>query len=311
MLDDLVRHQSGVATRRQLLECGLTEEQIRANIAARRWTKLLPGVYATFSGPPSRAAQIWAAVLRAGSGAVASHQTAAELIGLVDQPGTPIHVTVPHSRTPNRIRGVRLHRSTRVNAARHPTRTPPQTRVEETVVDLTQSARCLDDAIGWLARAVGSRLTTPARLDVALRDRPRLRWRAALTEAVADVAAGCHSHLELAYLRNVERAHGLPVGERQARRPRVGGHTYDDVLYRAYQKRVEIDGTQAHPVHERGRDRRADNRAVRAGDHPMRYGPGDVYDTPCAVAAEVAAVLQAAGWDGRPRRCRRTDCHVP
>ena len=212
MLDDLVRLQSGVVTRRQLLGWGVTEDQIRANIAARRWTRLFPGVYATFSGPPSRPAQIWATLLRAGPGAVASHQTAAELVGLLDQPATPIHVTVPHVRTPNRIPGVRLHRSTRVNAARHPTRTPPQTRVEETVVDLTQSARCLDEAIGWLARAVGSRMTTPARLGAALSDRRRLRWRTALSEAVTDVADGCHSHLELAYLRNVERAHGLPVG---------------------------------------------------------------------------------------------------
>ena len=42
-----------------------------------RWQRLQRGVYATFSGEPTRQTALWAALLRAGPGAVLSHQTAA------------------------------------------------------------------------------------------------------------------------------------------------------------------------------------------------------------------------------------------
>src|SRR6201999_2129064 len=53
------------------------------------WTRLDRGIYATGSGPPSRKALLWAALLWAGSGAVLSHETAAELWGLIRPPGHP------------------------------------------------------------------------------------------------------------------------------------------------------------------------------------------------------------------------------
>jgi hypothetical protein len=310
VLDDQRKSQCGVVTRLQALAAGLTDEAIEANLVAGRWRRLHRGVYATFSGPPPRRAQLWAAVLCAGRDALLSHESAAELMGLLDRPSTLIHVTVPHSRTVHRIPGVVIHRSRRAHLVRHPTRAPPQSRVEETVLDLAQTAASLDDAVAWLAKAVGARQTTPARLAICLRGRPRLRWRAALSAALADVATGCHSPLELAYLREVERAHGLPRADRQAMRARRGGRRYDDVLYRAYRTRVELDGRAAHPEPARRRDRRADNDAVLSGDRPLRYGYGDVHEEPCQVAVQVVVVLRAGGWTGRPRRCRRPGCVI-
>ena len=51
------------------------------------------GVYADFTGAPTREAQLWAALLRAGPGAVLSHWTAAERHGLAGQAqcGGPPH----------------------------------------------------------------------------------------------------------------------------------------------------------------------------------------------------------------------------
>ena len=59
----------------------------------------------------------------------------------------------------------------------------------------------VDRAIAWLARAVGARLTTPARLRAAVEDRYRLRWYRHVLAALDDAAAGCHSVLEMRYLR--------------------------------------------------------------------------------------------------------------
>jgi hypothetical protein len=176
------------------------------------------------------------------------------------------------------------------------------------VFDLTQSARHLNDALGWLARAVGARVTTADRLLASMRTRRRLRWRRLLHAALVDVGDGCHSILELLYLRKVERAHGLPRGERQVRRDE--SRHYDDVRYRAYRTRIELDGKAAHPDHERWRDRRRDNAATRAGDCNLRYGLGDVDEYPCSVAAEVAEVLHHEGWTGQPHPCGRPDCDL-
>jgi len=182
-----------------------------------RWQRLQTGVYATFTGVPSRDAQLWAVVLRAGMGAALSHQTAAQLHGIADCHDEPIHVMVPVTRHPLPIRGAIVHRSRRLDEARHPVLLPSRTRVEETVIDLTQAAASFDDAFGWLCRGVGGRLTTAGRLQAALDARPKIRWRAGLSAALGDVGSGVMSGLEHRYVTAVERPHGLPAARRQAK----------------------------------------------------------------------------------------------
>jgi hypothetical protein len=308
VLDDLIRCQHGVVTRVQAIAGGLTGSQIEVRLSTGRWRRIFTGVYLTFNGPVPRRSLLWAVVLRAGSDAVLSHETAAELAGL-GEPTPVIHVTVPSHRTPGRIAGVVIHRSVHLTQCRHPTRLPPQTRVEDTVVDLTQSCRRLDDAMAWLARAVGSRTTTPERLAARFQARPKLRDRQSLLSALSDVASGCHSLVELRYLRDVERAHGLPPSQRQVRREKES--RYDDVRYREFRTRVELDGRAAHPEHERWRDMRRDNAAVVEGDQVLRYGSGDVEGSPCELARQVAAVLTPAGWPGQLHPCSRPGCVIP
>jgi hypothetical protein len=62
--------QAGVISRQQLLAAGLTSQMIATRLERGRWQQLHWGVYAVFTGPPPRAAWLWAAVLRAGPGAV-------------------------------------------------------------------------------------------------------------------------------------------------------------------------------------------------------------------------------------------------
>jgi hypothetical protein len=115
--------QARVASRQQALHTGLTTEMVRRRLALGRWRRLQRGAYATFSGPAPRQAELWAALLRAGPGATLSHQTAAELHGLTDQRSEQVHITVPTARNPARygkIPGVVVHRSGRIEVARHP-----------------------------------------------------------------------------------------------------------------------------------------------------------------------------------------------
>jgi very-short-patch-repair endonuclease len=297
--------QSGVVTRAQALASGLTIEAIRAHVRAGRWQPLFRSTYATFSGPVPRECVLWSAVLCAGAGAALSHQSAAEVSGLVDIPHTPIHVVVPSERRVSPVPGVVVHRSCRVGRARHPSRMPPRTRIEETVVDLVDTSACLEQALGWIARACSRRLTRPERIAETVATRTRVRWRGELLAALSDVANGAHSSLELRYLRDVERVHRLPTGSRQYTVVRSGGRFYDDVRYPDFGVTVELDGRAAHADEVRWRDMRRDNASVVAGRRVLRYGWADVAGRPCEVAAQVAAVLGAAGWRGAPRPCRR------
>ncbi|HXW43317.1 MAG TPA: type IV toxin-antitoxin system AbiEi family antitoxin domain-containing protein [Streptosporangiaceae bacterium] len=297
-LRDLAARQCGILTATQLVEAGVRKDVPAYRVAQGRWQRPFRGVCATFSGELDREALLWAAVLRAGPGAMLSHQSAAELARLTDEPSTQIHVTIPVQRRIAPIRGVVLHRRADADQARHPVLLPPQTRVEETVLDLAGAARTLDGAVGWVTRGLGRRLTTAGKLRDALGSRARMRWRAELTELLSPEFAGVLSPLEYRYHRDVERPHGLPAGTRQARFLAGSRTGYRDRSYDAYLTVVELDGNLAHTADERWRDIRRDNAAAAGGLITLRYGWLDVTKHPCQVAAEVAAALAARGFAG-------------
>ena len=300
----LAQRQRGVVSRSQAIRAGLSPDMIKFRIRSDRWQTLHPGVYATFSGIPGRGAWLWAALLAAGPGAVLSHQTAAELLGLSDKPTSPIHVTVPAQRHLVAVSGVCLHRSARAAEAVLGGSRPPRTRVEETVLDLTQSAKTFDDVCGWVTRAIARELTDEARLNAAMSARLRLRWRADLRELIVAAAGGDHSVLEFRYHRDVERAHGLPDSARQvAFTTRNGRRGRRDRVYEPYGLVIEVDGRLAHPAENQWQDQTRDNAAAADGKQSLRYGWSQVKWQPCETAAEVARVLRRRGWGGRPRPC--------
>jgi hypothetical protein len=309
---DTVGFQVGVTGRKQALGTGMSRNVVRRRVASGKWRRLHRGVYATFTGSPPRQAELWAAVLRAGTGATLSHQTAAELHGLTDKPSEQIHVTVPATRNPARRRkvsGVVIHRSGRIDTARHPVLSPPRTRVEDTVLDLVEMARDFDEAFAWICRAVGRRRTTVPLLAAAVAARAKIRWRSELMAALTDVAGGVHSPLERRYVIGVERAHGLPPATRQVRR-KHGVHgtrtTYMDNLYEEYQVCVEVDGSTAHPADERWNDIRRDNANTVLGTATLRFGWPDTTQNRCQSAVLVGAALRRRGWPGTLSPCSPT-----
>ncbi len=304
-LGELLAVQAGVVARRQALAAGLSQEAIRHRLHRGRWQPIYPGVYAAFTGAAGRPSVLWAAVLRAGPGAVLSHQTAAELDGIhSSRDQGRIHVTVPTARHIEPGHDLAVHRSGRIAAARHPARQPPRTRIEETLIDLTQTVPTFDQAFEWLCRGCGGRLTTPAHVLAAMSLRPQLRWRADLAAALGEVKLGVQSNLELRYVRGVERAHCLPRATRQVKASSNGRLIYRDILYKDYGVAVETDGEASHPEAARWRDIGRDNAAAASGLVTLRYSWADITSHPCMVAAEVAAVLAAHSWRGSARPCK-------
>jgi very-short-patch-repair endonuclease len=299
----LIDLQRGVLARWQAPAAELKPTTINSLLRSGRWQPLQRGVYATFSGMPSRDAELWAAVLRVGPQAILSHQSAAELDGLTSTRSEVIHVTVPDGKHIERIPGIRLHRSERLAEARHPSRTPPRTRIEETVLDLTQTAKNIDAAFGWLCQGCGSRLTTSDLLLTALHQRRKVRWRPIMASALQDIGDGAQSVLEVRYVRDVERPHGLPRARRQAKVTTSSGRIYLDNLVDRYRTCIELDGKAAHPVAGRWRDIARDNASAADGITTLRYGWPDVTQHSCQTAAQIAEVLRSRGWTGQPTPC--------
>jgi len=304
----LAELQSGVISRGQLMDLGLSAAEAKADVNTGRWQRIFPGVYATFTGPMNSLGQVWAAVLYAGNGAAASHTTTLWLSKLVDEPPNIIDVVIPESRKVLPQMGIRVRRRRGLDSPDrrvivHPAARPPRLRVEEAVLEMC-GAGTATAAIDLILRSTQRRTTTAERLRRRMAQRPRQPWRALLGEVLADIDDGVASPLEQRYRRDVERRHHLPQGAcNEVEVQRLGGRWYRDVRYRAWDVVVELDGREAHPAQGLFRDMRRDNVAVVAGEAVLRYGWRDIVGDPCGVAAQVCVVLALHGWPGRPVLC--------
>jgi len=155
-LCETAQRQAGIVSRQQAITAKMSPRAIEWKVRAGEWRQVYWGVYVTFTGPLSRPAQLWAAVLYAGEGAVLSHASAAELQGLVDQPADVIHVTVPAHRRVTPVTGLVIHRSDLPERlSEYPVGEVPMTLVADTVIDLAEACASVDDVYGWVGRAFG------------------------------------------------------------------------------------------------------------------------------------------------------------
>ncbi|MGW7679329.1 hypothetical protein ACWGID_01225 [Kribbella sp. NPDC054772] len=287
-LEVLIHEQRRVVSRVQLLAAGRSVDDLRRKLRNRRWQTVHPGVYVTHTGPIGYDEHLVAALLYAGPQAAWSHYTAAEQTGLIKPDRQRrVYVSIPWSRRvrarPNLVITRDSHWEDRLATV-----IPPRSRPAEAVLEIVGISESLDAAAAVVAEACQSGRVTPAEILTALATRPQLRHRAALRPILADVAQGTHSLLELRYLRQVERAHGLPRGQRQ----RAVDGEYTDVAYPPYGLVVELDGRLHFAPRQRWRDLDRDNRAVLRSEATLRYGWLDVTGRPCAAAVQVLRVMR-------------------
>jgi hypothetical protein len=279
---------------------------IRWVVRGGTWQQVHPGVYATFTGEVGRGARLWAALLHAGEGAVLSHETAAELIGLADRHSPLIHVTIPCTRRVVPPQGVSIHVSRRdIPKWRFARGIPPHTMTEDTLIDLLNAVKTLDDAAGWITTAFARHLTSEWPFRQAIAARSRVRWRSQVDEIITLAAGGTHSVLEFRYDRDVERAHGLPRAARQVPfTKRDGSRGFRDRYYEQYGRLViELDGKRYHPDEHRYLDQARDNQAAAVGGSTLRYGWNDVTREACVTAAQVHGALRERGYPGALTEC--------
>ena len=244
----LARRQHGLATRRQVLAAGLTDDQIDLRVRRGRWERLRRGVYVIGAAERTWEQRVMAACLAGGAGVVASHRTAARLWGLVERSGK---VEVLAGQRQVRLDGVVGHRSLLLPAVDITMRDDiPVTSVARTIADISvghseqtvgtwvdESLRARHLQLLELSSCV-ARLAGPGRADMAtLRD--------VLDRRLPGYDPG-DSELESRALLALADA-GLPAPVQQHRvRLQDGRRVRIDLAYPELRLAIELDGWEHH-----------------------------------------------------------------
>lgn len=298
---EVAGRQHGIVSVRQLRGAGVPRHVVRRRIARGDFERVYRGVYAM--GPVrGRRWREWAALLVAGETAVLSHDTAAELHGMIRSPRTdrPVHVTVRRGHPETRA-GVCVHRTGSLHVDELSTvEGLPTTTPIRTLVDLAGQLAAVE-LERLVARADRAGLLDGADVDQALRRHAGRAGIGALRRLLAPgvAAAFTRSELEdrfLALLRTAE----LPEPTTNVR---VAGLEVD-ALWREEGLIAEVDGFGVH----RGRaaferDRRRDAVLVAAGYRVARFTWTEVTASPFVVVARLG---QALGWAERAARQSRS-----
>jgi hypothetical protein len=265
-----------VATSADLRAVGVTRSALVANLSARRWQRRGRAIV-LHTGPLSRLEWSQVALLNCGPRSVLTAFTAAEFAGLKNWKRDAIHILCPGGVAQPAVPGliVRLHRTATWPVEREPIkrvpveRWPEQESVEPwaergsvkrwpdrgvgghiqklgpALIVAAGSFESPRPACGILAAAVQQQLMSAAELTKALDAAPRVRHRAALVTAVADIAGGSQALSEIDFVRLCRR-NGLPEPIRQqVRRDSSGRRRYLDASWRRSDGRLvvaEVDG---------------------------------------------------------------------
>jgi very-short-patch-repair endonuclease len=280
------RRQDNVVTLAQLLEAGLGQRGVSHRVRAGTMQRLHRGVFLLGAAPPTPMARARAAVFACGDGAVVSHRSAAEILGLLPESATAVDVTVV-GRNPGRHDGIRLHRP-RALARDEVTsvRGVPVTSVARTICDLaaTDSLREVEQAF---QEALFRRAVSPAALAEILEREPRRRGAPVIRALINDPRM-TRSERERLLLRLIDQAQ-LP---RPVTNVRVHGYLVD--AYWPEQGLVlEFDGWQAHG-HRRAfdGDRKRDQVMLANALRPMRATDRHLQHEPVALAVRIGQALR-------------------
>lgn len=230
-LAELSRLRSGVASAKELASRGMSPSAIRANLDARRWQRMHPGVYLLHTGTPSWPGRAWAALVYAGwPTAILSHASAAFARGWDLLPPETIDVTVPYTRRTAPQPGLRTHRSRAFLHIVDSGYEPPRTTAARTVADLLRSCPDATAATTMVLESMRRRRISVASLWAELQGDRGHPFRKVVLEALDHAGRGLQSILEVVWAE-LEVAHGLPIGRRQVKVMVGGSAQFQDVGY--------------------------------------------------------------------------------
>jgi hypothetical protein len=282
-LQSLADRQAGRVSTAQFAAVGVDRTVVKRWTASGYLHVVHPRVYAVGHRAPSVEADLIAAVLYAGPGAMLSHATALWWLGLIDrQPGT-IDVSTP--RRCQSLRGVRVYGRRPCERAWH--KRLPTTSVEQALLDYAavvpfeRLRHALANAdyqhvldITALQVIAGNGRVGSAKLGKALeRHEPKL--------------AHTRSPLERLFLPLCERA-GIPLPEVNVWIEGV----LVDAVWREEKLVVELDGRNNHSSWAQIQNDRSKELILRAaGFTVVRYGTRQIEEQPEPVEADLRRAL--------------------
>jgi hypothetical protein len=281
-LAEIAATQHGVVTRRQLLEVGITRDEILVRLRKGALRRDHRGVYRVGHRAPSTEATYLAAVFAAGESAVLGGLAAAHLLRLVNGGPPPPEVI---ARTERRIEGVRTRRSRDLDQRDVAVfNAIPVTTVARTLVDL--AGELPEHVLARACHEAGVRYqTTPGDVNRVLERRPNAPGAGKLRRVIAGDVPVTLSKLEARFLKLLRDARlPLPVMNRPAGGRRV------DCRWPEHGLTVELDSYRFHNSRQAWeRDRRREREARARGDDFRRYTFGDVDEEPGPMLDELTA----------------------
>jgi hypothetical protein len=291
-LRQLVKRQNQLFTRRQALAAG-----VHPNVLHRRvrpggpWQEILPGVYLTVTGTPTRDQRDIAAVLYAGPGGTLTGSAALVRHGMRVSSRT-IDVLIPANRRRQSAGFAVLHRTTRL---------PPNVCYSGPV-QFALPARAVGDAVrtmrdlagvrALVAGAVQSRRCSVEQLQAELKDGP-VHGSALLRAALAEVAQGTRSGPEGELLALIRRGK-LPM-------PLLNARLYlgedliaqPDAWWPDFGVVCEVDSREWHLAPDSWEQTmRRHARLTALGLHVLHFSPRQIREEPDYVLATIGAALR-------------------
>jgi very-short-patch-repair endonuclease len=284
---DLAKRQYRVVAHRQLIAMGFGRSGIQHQIRSGALYPLFRGVYAVGCASVSWHGRVMAAVLTCGTEAVASHQTAAALLGIRPSSRALIDVTTPRSR--HGQSGIKVHRVRSLD---------PEDRAVVGGIPITSLARILLDTaevmpLRQLKRtfeeAEKRRLLDLDAVQRMLERSPGRRGAKPLRQVIAEYVEPpiTQAELERLFIELCD-LFGIP---RPQTNVIVAGRVVDGVWHK---KRlvIELDSRTHHLTTAAfEEDRRRDADLMLAGYRVLRITWRRLVDEPAAVAEIVRALL--------------------
>jgi hypothetical protein len=264
------------------------------SVVIARWvddgylSPVLPRVYAVGHRATSVEADLWAAVLYAGPGAMLSHATALWWHGLLDHEPYPLQVTTP--RRCRSLNGIRVYG--RRACDRIPHNGLPTTTIEQALLDFAAKAP-IDRVRYVLANADYHKvLDIPALQVIVGKGRPGSTQLSSALARHEPKLAHTRSSLERLFVPLCERA-GIPVPDFNVY---VEG-VLVDAVWREQKLVVELDGRDNHSSWGQIQHDRSNELRLRAGGFDvLRYGTAQVEDEPALVEADALEQLRRRGF---------------
>jgi hypothetical protein len=298
-LPGLIAAQDQVVHRDQALAFGMTPRAIGHRLHTKQWLLLLPDVYLTHPGEPSRRQQLLAALLYAGPGAAIDGADACRFYGLasVGVADDAVHVVLPFG-APARSHGLVVVRRTIAEIRTRRTALLCYVEPATAVVAATRRMRNRRAVLATYSEAVQRGVVTVDELCRAHIEGPPRNSRSG-DAALAALTAGIRSVPEAEFRRLVDASLVLPPAEFNAWVRLPGGRIVCvDALFRSSAVVHETNGRRAHAREDLFEDMQERHDALTAaGFVVLHNSPRRLREHPREVVAQVERCH--ARYDGR------------